>query len=152
MGVRVGLGTDVAGGYTTDIMSAMRQAVITSRVRESRRSEDRIGAQVPEEQEQTSAGTIDPSISLAVHWTETLYLATRGGAETLGLSSGSFTPGAAFDAQQITLIDSDSGAGIGQLDFFEPISSIDEQLVEKWWCLGDDRNRTGVWVQGNKLL
>lgn len=99
LGVRAGLGTDVAGGYTTDIMNAMRQAVITSRVRESHRSECNIGVQA---QEQSPAGTKDQFTSLAVHWTEALYLATRGGAEALGLNSGSFTPGAAFDAQQST--------------------------------------------------
>jgi len=152
LGVRVGLGTDVAGGYTTDIMNAMRQSVIASRVRESHRSEGDIRARASQPLEETQAESKDQSTSLAVHWTEALYLATRAGAEALSLNSGSFTLGGPFDAQQITLINGDSSTAVGQLDFFEPVTDINEGLVEKWWCLGDDRNRTGVWVQGNKLL
>ena len=100
LGVRVGLGTDVAGGYTTDIMNAMRQSVIASRVRESHRSEGEIRARASQSLEETQAESKDQSTSLAVHWTEALYLATRAGAEALNLSSGSFTLGAPFDAQQ----------------------------------------------------
>lgn len=35
-GVKVGLGTDIAGGYSADIMNTMRQAVVVSRVRQGR--------------------------------------------------------------------------------------------------------------------
>lgn len=24
----------------------------------------------------------------------------------------------------------------------------DHELIEKWWCIGDNRNRSAVWVQG----
>ncbi|KAF8333994.1 uncharacterized protein EI90DRAFT_3145018 [Cantharellus anzutake] len=152
LGVNVGLGSDVAGGYTADIMNAMRQAVIASRIRESYRSENEQEIQRTQPLEGSSSQSTNQSTTLAVHWTEALYLATKGGAEALGLSSGSFIPGAAFDAQQISLIDNMSGKGIGQLDFFEPVTNITEDLIEKWWCLGNEQNRTGVWVQGCKLL
>ena len=36
-GVKVGLGTDIAGGYAIDIMSSMRQAVAVSGMREGAR-------------------------------------------------------------------------------------------------------------------
>jgi guanine deaminase len=88
-GVKVGLGTDVAGGYTFDIMTAMRQAVIMSRTRQGARVEKALLEAVP------STGE-----SLMVHWTDALFLATRGGAAALGLSTGVFTPGAPFDAQR----------------------------------------------------
>ena len=82
-GVKVGLGTDVAGGYSLDIMNAMRQAVVVSRMREGER------------QMGESANTADISID----WKEALYLATRGGSQALGLS-GMFAVGAPFDAQE----------------------------------------------------
>lgn len=91
MGVKVGLGTDVAGGYSLDIMNVMRNAVAVSRMREgSRVSKDNGG--------QGTGGK-----SLAITWIEALYLATRGGAIALGGSwtnLGSFRVGTPFDAQQ----------------------------------------------------
>lgn len=83
-GVRVGLGTDIAGGYSIDIMSAMRQAVITSRMRDGAKSMD-------------SARKHDPKLS--IDWVESLYLATRGGSVALGLE-GMFTKGVPFDVQE----------------------------------------------------
>jgi len=47
--------------------------------------------------------------------------------------------------------------GIGPLDLFETGLADDgswvltEEHVEKWWCLGDVRNRAEVWVQGRKV-
>lgn len=91
-GVKVGLGSDVAGGYAIDIMTAMRQAVITSRVREGARSEKQI---------EGNNSTTQQS-SLAVHWTDVLYVATKGGAKALGLDTGAFVVGTPFDAQLST--------------------------------------------------
>lgn len=81
LGVPVGLGTDIAGGYSIDIMNSMRQAVAVSRIRDGTRK--------------LSGG----EQSLAIDWKEALYLATRGGATALGLSCGVFQVGAPFDAQ-----------------------------------------------------
>ena len=86
-GVLVGLGTDVAGGYSIDILSSMRHAVATSRIREGARV---LGPK-------SEVGEVK---SLAVEWKESLFLATRGGALALGLeNSGEFKVGASFDAQ-----------------------------------------------------
>ena len=164
IGVGVGLGSDVAGGYTVDISTAMRQAVITSRARESARKE----AARLSVQEASSSG----SRSLAIDWKEALYLATRGGAEALGLKTGQFLPGAPFDAQQsgssffvekllkfvvlkdsiVNLVDHESGQGLGQLDFFGTVDKVTIEYLEKWWCLGDTSNRSAVWIQGEKVL
>ncbi len=88
--MRVGLGTDIAGGYSIDIMNAMRQAVAVSRMREGTRIRGR-------------AGTLDEhhERALSIDWKEALFLATKGGAQALGLpeGSGSFVVGAPFDAQ-----------------------------------------------------
>lgn len=84
MGVKVGLGTDVAGGYSLDIMNAMRSAVMVSRMREGQRIEE--GSR---------------SDALQIDWKTALHLATRGGAKVLDLpkGSGTFSIGAPFDAQ-----------------------------------------------------
>ncbi|ESK95725.1 atrazine chlorohydrolase guanine deaminase [Moniliophthora roreri MCA 2997] len=139
-GVKVGLGTDIAGGYSTDIMNAMRQAVIVSRIREG----SRIMA--------TREGDIEEHLS--IDWKEALYLATRGGALALNLphGTGTFQVGAPFDAQHINLFDRETMQGIGVIDCFDVnmATSITEELVEKWWCIGDSRNRVDMWVQGAK--
>ena len=89
-GVRVGLGSDVAGGYDIDMMGCMRQAVAISRMREG----ERVMAL-------TEGRLCQDDGSLAVDWREALYLATRGGAVALDLPAGvgTFDVGAPFDAQ-----------------------------------------------------
>ncbi|PPQ86336.1 hypothetical protein CVT25_005637, partial [Psilocybe cyanescens] len=148
--VKVGLGTDVAGGYSLDIMNSMRHAVAVSRMREG----DRV-------MKSGGDATIE-SHNLAIDWKESLYLATRGGSLALGLQ-GMFRVGAPFDAQEIRIYDPVSGLGIGPLDYFDLESQFSEnqsdpsrsQLtldeIEKWWCVGDLRNRGAVWVQGRKI-
>ncbi|OCB90164.1 hypothetical protein A7U60_g2625 [Sanghuangporus baumii] len=146
-GVKVGLGTDIAGGYSADIMNAMRSAVMVSRIREGERRERRLEIGKGEEGEQ----------DVSINWKEALYLATHGGANTLGLpeGAGSFQVGAPFDAQLINLYNGTTGAGLGPLDFFDPPSEeqpITEEMLEKWWCIGDTRNRSGLWVQGRQCF
>ncbi|KAF9473436.1 Metallo-dependent hydrolase [Pholiota conissans] len=145
-GVKVGLGTDVAGGYSLDIMNSMRQAVSTSRIREGQRQMD------PD-----SSTSADCSID----WKEALFIATRGGSVALGLQ-GIFAVGAPFDAQEIRLYDPRTGEGAGPLDYFDLESDVSGSVgdqsapisleyIEKWWCIGDTRNRGAVWVQGNEI-
>ena len=91
--MRVGLGTDIAGGYSVDIMNAMRQAVAVSRMRE--------GARIAGHYRATGHNNEQEDKVLSVNWKEALYLATKGGAEALNLAqgSGSFAVGAPFDVQ-----------------------------------------------------
>lgn len=173
-GVCVGLGTDVAGGYSIDIMGAMRWAVGVSRLLEGARLES------SEWQASATDREIDPAVytrSVQVDWKETLYLGTRGGALALGLGGGVFKIGAPFDAQQswhptplvhsvdhmLTLplllvslsnptMATNGGTGTGPLDLFDPGSfQLSPEVIEKWWCLGDARNRTGLWIQGQRI-
>ena len=92
-GVPVGLGTDIAGGYSIDIMNAMRQAVIVSRMRE--------GTRVMAHHDADASKEKDTEKPLSIDWKEALYLATTGGAIALGLPKGigTFTVGVPFDAQ-----------------------------------------------------
>lgn len=77
-GIRVGLGTDVAGGYSVSLLDTMRQAIIASKVIFFQK-----GAESP---------------PLKMH--EVVYLATLGGAVALGMEDkiGSFSVGKQFDA------------------------------------------------------
>ena len=89
-GVKVGLGSDIAGGYELGVQGVMRMSVAVSRLREGLMK-----------REGHTLGEFNPRID----WKESLYLATKGGAEAMGLpkGTGSFNVGAPFDAQQSTL-------------------------------------------------
>lgn len=71
--LKVGLGTDVAGGYSSSVLDALRCARLCSIAR-------------------------DPERSLSIH--ELFYLATMGGAQVMGLEDtiGNFEVGKEFDA------------------------------------------------------
>ena len=66
---------------------------------------------------------------------------------------------AADSTPTVRLYDPTTGDGIGALDFLDdndesPLlqAKLTEDVIEKWWCLGDVRNRVAMWVQGNPLL
>lgn len=96
VGVKVGLGTDIAGGYRLDILSAMRMAVIVAKMRENSRQE--VQAKL------VHASITGENKSLEVSWIESLYLATTGGMIALGIiehgDSHPFQAGRPFDVQQ----------------------------------------------------
>ncbi|ORZ23306.1 hypothetical protein BCR42DRAFT_404456 [Absidia repens] len=77
--LKMGLGTDVAGGYSPSMMNSMRQAVISSSFWQ------------------------DPA--LQVDWKTALYMATLGGADMIGLGDviGSFAESKQLDALMIDL-------------------------------------------------
>ena len=105
----VGLGTDIAGGYSIDIMNAMRQVVIVSRMREGARVMASKADRTKRTGEEADASKADQSSStgeneersLSIDWREALFLATTGGAAALGLPKGvgTFAVGVPFDAQ-----------------------------------------------------
>ncbi len=74
-GVHVGLGTDIAGGSSPQLLDNARQAMIVSRLRER------------------DAGTAERIDFRAAFW-----LATAGGGQALDLPVGQFRPGYRFDA------------------------------------------------------
>ncbi|KAI0269835.1 Metallo-dependent hydrolase [Gloeopeniophorella convolvens] len=153
-GVHVGLGTDIAGGYSIDVMGAMRWAVGVARILEGARL-DGSGFQAAVS-EGRAPGSANDTRGLGVDWKEALFLGTRGGAAALGLGSGVFGIGAPFDAQQICLYDPDTAPrGVGPLDFFDSgynSAGLTAEMIEKWWCIGDIRNRTGMWIQGRRVF
>jgi guanine deaminase len=52
--------------------------------------------------------------------------------------------------------------GIGALDYFDlefesqagkaSSSPPSSEEIEKWWCIGDVRNRLGMWIQGRRVF
>lgn len=122
-GQKVGLGTDVSGGYSPSILVAMRDAITASKLTEM-------------------SDSACPSLQLH----EAFYLATLGGAEVLNLADkvGSFAVGKEFDAQ---VIDPRKG---NTIDLF-PHDSLLEKL-EKWVYNGDDRQVVDLFVKGHRIL
>ncbi|TWU75523.1 hypothetical protein ED733_005786 [Metarhizium rileyi] len=140
-GIEIGLGTDMSGGYSPSILEAARQATLTSR---------HLAMQMEE-------GALKESTKLTVE--EALYLATRGGAQCVGLGDklGGFEVGKQLDAQLIglALVQEDGlRAGEGD-DGVMDAGNVDvfgwetwEERIAKWLYNGDDRNTKKVWVKG----
>ncbi|OCF35004.1 guanine deaminase [Kwoniella heveanensis BCC8398] len=154
--LQVGLGTDIAGGYSPSIQVQMRQAVIISRLREGARCESLDCSFADADAQEADAAS---SKNVKVDWKEAVYLATRGGKKGMGLG-GALEVGMEFDVQLIELASRSSPSGTGPLDLFdlkveEDPSKLDEawwnESIERWWCNGDERNRKGMWVQGKKI-
>jgi guanine deaminase len=140
-GIQVGLGTDMSGGYSPSILEAARQATLTSR---------HLAMQIENEE-------LREKTKLTVE--EVLYLATRGGAQCVGLGDkiGGFEVGKQLDAQLIGLGQvqedglrigegEDGDVDAGNVDIFG-WESWDEKIA-KWLYNGDDRNTKKVWVKG----
>lgn len=139
--IKVGLGTDVSGGYSPSILEAARQACLVSRM---------VSATMG-----GGSGSLNSRETVGVE--EALWLATRGGARVLGMEGdiGGFEDGMFFDAQMIELgrvveenenENEGEDEGEGAVDVFGWESW--EEKVAKWMWTGDDRNVRGVWVGG----
>ncbi|KOS21472.1 putative guanine deaminase [Escovopsis weberi] len=149
-GVTVGLGTDMSGGYSPSMLDAARQAAMVSRY---------VAMGADNDAKDWAKLTVE----------EVLYLATRGGAEVVGLEGriGGFEVGKDWDAQLVGLhavgpaglggdgLDGDlnddgledaSAAADGNVDVFG--WETWEDRVAKWLFNGDDRNTKRVWVRG----
>ena len=119
-GVRVGMGTDVAGGYASSLLSACRHAVVASK-------------------HDHDAKDVD--------YKDAFWAATLGGARALGLESvlGNFEVGKQFDACKIVC---DNGAYDTFPECIPACTGRLEHDFEKFVNLGDDRNVAAVWTQG----
>ncbi|KAI0539311.1 guanine deaminase [Xylaria digitata] len=140
-GIQVGLGTDVSGGYSPSVLEAARQAKLVSNhlAMPGGRLDN-----LPQEERDKSKLSVD----------EVLYLATRGGAQVVGLADtiGAFEVGMQWDAQLVDL--SAVPAEVAE-DDFTINSSVDifgweewDERIAKWVFNGDSRNMKKVWVQG----
>ncbi|KAK1701588.1 guanine deaminase [Colletotrichum acutatum] len=123
-GIKVGLGTDSGGGFSSSMLDSIRQAIIASNARE------------------VMSGGKDKAISLD----EVFYLSTLGGAQVCCLEDmiGNFAIGKAFDA---ILVTSSLDEASGVMTVREETDSL-RTVFEKFLMTGDDRNIAQVYVQG----
>ncbi|CCF46548.1 guanine deaminase [Colletotrichum higginsianum] len=123
-GIKVGLGTDSGGGFSSSMLDSIRQAVIASNARE------------------VMSGGKDKALSLD----EVFYLSTLGGASVCCLEDkiGNFAVGKEFDAIWVTCPLDET---FGVMTVREEKDSL-RTLFEKFLMTGDDRNIARVYVQG----
>jgi guanine deaminase len=128
-GIKVGLGTDVGGGYSTSILDTIRLSLIAStsvcHLKHFSHFEKRIEI---------------------LQVAEALYLATLGGHQVLGTDCelGNFLLGKKLDAFVM-----DPYANDSPFDVFEHDDL--EDILHKFLFLGDDRNIISVIVDGNQV-
>ncbi|KAK9522588.1 hypothetical protein VZT92_019040 [Zoarces viviparus] len=122
--VKLGLGTDVAGGYSASMLDAVRRTLDTSKV---------LTIQNPEYD--------------TLNFEEVFRLATLGGSQALSLDgqTGNFEVGKDFDALRVNV--AAPGGPIDLVQCKEP-----KILLEKFLNLGDDRNIVEVFVAGRKVV
>ncbi|KAK0741928.1 hypothetical protein B0T21DRAFT_433469 [Apiosordaria backusii] len=121
--IKVGLGTDSGGGFSSSMLDSMRQAMIASHAREVLSEGKDKGLSIP----------------------EVFYLATLGGATVCCLEDkiGSFEAGKEFDG----LVIGTQGHDQGIMTMVEEEDTM-ETVFEKFIMTGDDRNVIEVYVQG----
>uniref|UniRef100_A0A2K6K9P3 Guanine deaminase n=1 Tax=Rhinopithecus bieti TaxID=61621 RepID=A0A2K6K9P3_RHIBE len=128
--VKIGLGTDVAGGYSYSMLDAIRRAVMVSNILLINKVNEK-------------------SLTLK----EVFRLATLGGSQALGLDGeiGNFEVGKEFDALLINPKASDSPIDLFYGDFLGDISEdfIHDSLI---FLSGDDRNIEEVYVGGKQVV
>ncbi|KAF5391284.1 hypothetical protein D9757_001998 [Collybiopsis confluens] len=137
-GMKVGLGTDVSGGFSPSMLVAIRNASIASTAVAVTHT---LGK---EEEEGKFSNRQLPLATL-------LYLATKGGAEVCELDHriGSLDPGKSFDALIVDVRDG-AGGSVGRSNpgmWGSRGGTLDDQLGRFIFC-GDDRNISAVFVQG----
>ncbi|XP_077417682.1 guanine deaminase [Vanacampus margaritifer] len=122
--VKLGLGTDVAGGYSASMLDAVRRALETSKI---------LSIQDPEHETLT--------------FEEVFRLATLGGSQALSLDDqiGNFEVGKDFDALRVNV-----GVAGGPIDLIQ--HEEPKILLEKFLNLGDDRNIVEVYVAGRNVV
>ena len=123
--MKVGLGTDVAGGYAPSMLDAIRRAVDASKV----------------------LYTLKGEHPTPLSFLEAFSLATLGGAQVTCLDEeiGSFEVGKAFDALLVDPLVTGS-----PIDIFKEDSLEDTFL--KFLSNGDDRNLASIFVNGQDIL
>ncbi|KAG6820865.1 hypothetical protein H0H93_010692 [Arthromyces matolae] len=134
-GIKVGLGTDVSGGYSPSILNTIQNTSIASKIIAM---------------ENRALGKSDSEFKNRQFPVATLlYLATLGGAEVCDIDKrvGSFKEGKSFDA---LLVDTRTNAGASGMWFPEQEVTL-EELLERFLFCGDDRNISRVYVQGRLI-
>lgn len=124
LGLTVGLGTDIAGGYSLFMLHEAKEAIENSK---------------------TYRLLIDPDVS-AINIGEAFYLATLGGARALGMENqiGSLEPGKAADFLVIDYRAVDPSKGKG--NYQSP-----EEILSRCLYRGHEGIVKSVYIQGQKV-
>ncbi len=128
-GIRVGLGTDIAGGARAGVLQQCHDAVTVSRL-----LTDGVDSALPSTRRGVPGSAID---TVTAFW-----MATLGGADALGIPVGLLEPGRRFDA---IMIDIDRPGGAIRR-WFE--LDDDARLFEKVVRLAGPDAIVSVWVDG----
>lgn len=131
-GLKVGLGTDISGGPSPSILHNCQASVNSSRM-----LEEGVDPTVRRGERGTPNSRID--------YLEAFWMATVGGAETLGLKVGRFEEGYSFDAMVIDRNVADTN--LQGLDDFQS----GEDALQKIIYNAERRNIANVWVQGRMV-
>lgn len=121
--IKLGLGTDISGGYSSSIYHNIRQAVISSRMLEDG---------VDTTKQATTRGVANSRINIATAF----YMATVGGAEALHLNTGRIKEGYKADLQVVKSHPS-------------VITLSDEQMIERILYQTQQSDIKQVYVDGN---
>jgi guanine deaminase len=130
-GVRVGLGTDIAGGADPSLLRQCAYAVTASRM-----LEDGVDASLKPQRRGNPTNRID--------MTTAFYLATIGGANVLGLNGGLLEQGRVFDAFVVRTGEGTSIARWPELD-------DDGALFERVVRMAGASDISTVWVNGKAV-
>lgn len=168
-GLKIGLGTDIAGGYHPSIFHSARMTVVASLALQQQQQQQQKAPVYGEEnddvvtKEKSSGDYHDDDMTNATEpaaksqqqqqhaldYRHAFYLATLGGARALGLqdSIGTLAVGMEFDAIVLSAADNTT---LNQS--FSPVGVFSSDTVtdifQKLCVLGDDRNVKQVFVQG----
>ncbi|KAG7394334.1 hypothetical protein PHYBOEH_005293 [Phytophthora boehmeriae] len=138
-GIKVGLGTDVSGGYSPSMLDSIRQAIIASKLVSIGN-----GSSADNDQEDLEMDSLS--------YAEAFHLATVGSAEALGLGDkvGNFLVGKDFDA--LVVDPNVANSPIDQVD--DPDEAVAADVLhtfQKFLFLGDDRNIVNIFVGGRQV-
>ncbi|KAJ8006009.1 hypothetical protein DPEC_G00123810 [Dallia pectoralis] len=124
--VKLGLGTDVAGGYSPSMLDAVRKTMDTTKALKIQ----------------------DPENYQTLTFEEVFQLATLGGSQALSLDRqiGNFEVGKDFDALRVN-----TAKEGGPIDLII-LCKEPKVLLEKFLNLGDDRNIVEVYVAGKRVV
>ncbi|MBD8026376.1 guanine deaminase [Ureibacillus sp. Re31] len=130
LGVEIGLGTDISGGFSPSLFDNVRQAVIAARM-----LEEGVDTTISADKRGVASSRITTS--------EAFYFATAGGGEAISLPVGRIEENYAWDVQIIN-----TTVPAAKL----PIFNNDlEDIFQKIMYLARPENIQQVWVQGEKV-
>jgi guanine deaminase len=132
LGISVGIGTDISGGPNPSILHNCQASVNSSRL-----LEEGVDSTIPANERGTPNSRID--------YLEAFWMATAGGAKTLGLKVGQFSAGYQFDAIVIDANVEDTNLHV------RGDSNTAQDMLQKIIYCAERRNISTVWVQGRMV-